>query len=563
MVSTPHQRHSSRTWQSPLVLGLAGSLMLFAAFPPLDLRWLAWLAPLPWLLLIRGTDLSGSRPYLVLWLAGFAHWLAMVQGIRLAHWINHFGWLALAGYLAAYLPLFVGLSRYAVHQLKLPLFLVAPVIWTGLELLRGHLFTGFSMGLLGHTQFEYPLLIQVADLGGAYAVSLLLMICSAGLFCAFTAEGRWQRVLPPVVAGCLLLGSLAYGRAKLTDPADPESRSLKVALIQHPFNTVFVYDPARNREIFERYLASTQEVRAQHPDLDLMVWPESVFTENNPQLVIQDDFVAPPGLSRQQFEEWAAEFVHKASFLAALLNGGRTSPAENDSATYLIVGTERREYAATERVFNQAIMIGPEGPAAERYDKMHPVMFGEYIPLGDVVPLIYDISPMGRGLTPGSGPVAFEVKGVRLSTSICFESAIPHLIRNQFVRLQREGRAPDVLVNLTHDGWFWGSSILDLQLAGAVFRAVELRRPFLVAANAGISAYVDEAGRIQSRGPRQGAENLVLDVAVPERGPVSLYAQIGDWLSGICLAATGLIAVMAATTRIRRGRPEAVPDRPS
>ena len=158
---------------------MLGGVLLWAAFPPLNLPWLAWLAPLPWLWLARLPALPGRRPYLVA-LAGRLRALGlMLQGIRLAHPALYGGWIALSAYLGVYLPVFVGLTRVAVHRLKLSLVVAAPVVWVGLELLRGHLVTGFSNGLLAHTQAEIPLLIQIADLAGGYTLSFVMMLVAA------------------------------------------------------------------------------------------------------------------------------------------------------------------------------------------------------------------------------------------------------------------------------------------------------------------------------------------------------------------------------------------------
>ena len=82
-------------WRSTIAFALAGCCLLWVSFPPVGLSWLAWLAPLPWLYLIERPTELGRRPYWALWLVGLVFWLAMLQGIRLAHWLNHFGWLAL------------------------------------------------------------------------------------------------------------------------------------------------------------------------------------------------------------------------------------------------------------------------------------------------------------------------------------------------------------------------------------------------------------------------------------------------------------------------------------
>src|SRR5438270_470686 len=142
-------------FRSTWAIALAGSLLMWAALPPLDWWPLAWVAPVPWLLLVRQERLSGRRPYRALWLAGFVFWLAALYWLTLPHWATSFGWLALSFYLAFYIPVFVGLTRVAVHRLGISLLVAAPIVWTGLELAKGHLLSGFTMGSLGHTQFRF------------------------------------------------------------------------------------------------------------------------------------------------------------------------------------------------------------------------------------------------------------------------------------------------------------------------------------------------------------------------------------------------------------------------
>src|SRR5262249_12765909 len=141
----------------------------------------AWIAPVPWLCLAQQPTLRGWRPYIVLWFCGTVHWLLMLDGIRLAHPALYAGWIALSAYLGVYLPVFIGLTRVTVHRFNLSTVAVAPVTWVGLELLRGHLITGFSMGLLAHTQAEFPHLLQISDLAGGYALSALVMLVATCL----------------------------------------------------------------------------------------------------------------------------------------------------------------------------------------------------------------------------------------------------------------------------------------------------------------------------------------------------------------------------------------------
>jgi apolipoprotein N-acyltransferase len=164
------------------------------------------------------------------------------------------------------------------------------------------------------------------------------------------------------------------------------------------------------------------------------------------------------------------------------------------------------------------------------------------MPLGSLLPWVYQMGPMAAGLSMGEAPATFDVAGRRFSPSICFESTVPRLIRGQVNYLSAHGQEPDELLNETNDGWFWGSSILDLHFRCAVFRAIENRKPMVIAANTGFSAWIDGNGRILEQGPRRATDTLVAEVR-PD-GRTSVYRRIGD-LPAILCAAFCWVAAMA------------------
>jgi apolipoprotein N-acyltransferase len=505
----------------------------------LDWWPLAWIAPAAWVWLARRKALAGRRPYLALYLAGLAFWLAALYWLTLPHWATSFGWLALSGYLACYLPVFVGLSRVAVHRLRVPVILAAPIVWTGLELLRGHLLTGFTMASLGHTQWHWIDLIQVADLAGAYGVSFIVMLAAAALAHMLPCDGRPWRAWPLAPALSVVAAALAYGRLRQVEsPPEPAAR---VALIQCSFDTMFDGDPARGDKLFNGYFDQTQRALAEHPNLDVIVWPETMYGR---AIVAAEPAVA----ARAGFDPAVAEVVdaarrtaEDAGEVARSFSGGADGPA-------WLMGHETYAYGLT-RVgrYNSASMIDPQGGVQGRYDKMHPVMFGEYVPLGETFPWLYRLTPMGGGLDAGAGPQAFRVGRLALSPSICYETVIPHLIRRQVNELQARGDAPNVLVNLTNDGWFWGSAELDMHLACGVFRAVECRMPLLIAANTGFSAWIDGDGRVRAQGPRHAPGIVLAEVGLDPRS--SRYLKWGDWPAGLCLAACLGLAVVGVWGR--------------
>lgn len=585
------------------VLALAPALALWAAFPPLDWAWLAWVAPWPWLALTQVASLPLRRATLLLWLAGTVHWLLMLEGIRRAHPALYAGWLALAAYLGVYLPLFVLVTRQAVLRWRVPRWLAAPVVWTGLELVRGHLLTGFSMGLLAHSQVHWPSLIQIADLAGGYGLSFLCMLTSAASLpvaarlaagaaawwqawarqarrgpsdasqspqAGGTIVGLWSGVVVTLLAWA---SCLAYGHWRLAQtPPGRDGRRLRVALIQGSLDTVFEVTPQRLAETIQHYHDLTVRAVQRQPQLDLIVWPESAFvfseTVLDPSLAgtpaspaeaslrerwkaAQADFQARLAYELQVVQALADQAAHAAKVHTAKPATPPESSQPPQPSAHLAVGSTTHVVTPHGiHSYNTALLADTAGQVRARYAKMHLVMFGEYIPLGQWLPWLYRLTPLTSGLAAGDRPVAFDVAGLRLAPSICFESTVPHLIRRQVAELQRQGQPVDLLVNFTNDGWFWGSAILDLHFRCGIFRAVESRKPLLIAANTGLSAVIDGNGVVHQRGPRRQPDLLIATVGAD--GRVAPYGWWGDWPAGLCAAACGLWGLSALWPAFRR-----------
>jgi len=571
--SSPKKKERIPRDYRPLVFSLLSGLLMWCALPPLNFWPLAWVAPVGLLMLIRLKNLPGRRPYLAIYLAGFLHWMLVMHFLRLPHWTGYFGWLLISIYLGAMFPLLVGLTRVAVHRFRIGPLLAAPVVWVGMELARGYLFTGFSMALLGHTQVAWIELIQIADIFGAYGVSFVVMFAAVCIARMLPCDGQCRQLWPAIPLVGVLAVVLFYGyqRTRQTLPIGAQQRVLKVALIQGNYKTIFDNDLERsiqrNKESFADYLRRSLQARNAAPDLDLIVWPESIFTtfetlpEGQGELYLQDTIVGE-NVEPQPRSAWERgdylQFVEYKNYLfeqharkfAQQLNRPRMEKPKQQSQIAMLLGAETVHFEDRHaHRYNSAILLNPEGKLTNRYYKMHRVLFGEYIPFGNLFPWVYKLSPMGEGLTAGTEPKAIAVKGFQLSPSICFESTVPHLIRRQVVQLRAQGSPPDMLVNITNDGWFHGSNCLDLHLTCNVFRAVENRLPMLVAANTGLSASIDGNGRIDKKGPRQKSAFLISEVQTD--GRTSYYQYLGDWPAVFCLAVCFLLAVMGLRDRIQ------------
>ena len=564
-----------------LAVALVGSLLTYLAHPPVGWSLLAWVGPVPWLMLVRMPRLPDRRPYRALWLAGAAFWLIAIQWIRLPYWANIFGLLALAGYLGFYLPVFVGLSRVAVHRLRVPLWIAGPVVWTGLEWARARLLSGFLMASLAHTQVGHPRVIQIAELVGEYGVTFLIVLVAAAIASALplswvepapsSEPGRSRprrfaplKLLPAAIA---LAAALAYGQLRLVDfdlksKSPPPSDAPRIALIQSNMPADWKGSAERDERIMREQKDLSREAvrRAAPPPVDVVIWPETMYRDplwtidpqHGPPLHIIDQKVlnaTPRALAEKTKELGAALLVgiDRLNLLRADARGGGID-----------VGGKTLPYRVDP--FNSTVAVDRSGKLVGTYDKMHVLPFGEYMPFADWLPFLQRFSPVTGVSLWGAGPAAFELDGVVYSPNICYETVLPHLIRQQVVELARRDQTPDVLVNVTNDAWYWGSSELDMHLASGVFRAVEMRTPLVVAANRGLSAYIDVVGQVVAVTERNKPAKLVVDVTLPRRRDAypSLYAKFGDWFSLTCLVCCGALAVIGwrqkNTTTTQRAR---------
>lgn len=550
-----------RLWT--LVLG--GGLALFLVQPPADMWWAAWIAPVPWLLLVTADPLPGRRPWRALWIGGLLHWLATIHWLRLPHPATSIGWVLLASYLAAYVPAFIWLARRLVHRWRWPLVPAAAVAWMACEQLRGWVLGGFTFGGLGHTQWRWTTLIQMADIAGAVGVSGLVIAVAAAIVAALpTASGRRPRrvIANLVTAGALLAVTLAYGAWRLATAPAPRGAPLELLLVQGAIDTELKHDPDAATDVARHYDELTVAGLAAWPTggrPDLIVWPETMWrwglVEIDPAEILEEPIVErllgpePPGAdaavrAARQFRCRRALEQERLDALAVF--------ARRYGVPWL-VGLDKQAIApAAIRHFNCGLFLDATGSPRACYCKLHPVMFGEYIPFADRFPFLYRLTPLPAGLTAGTEHVAVEIAGHRVAVNICYETALPDAVRALVNGLETGDGPPDVLVNLTNDGWFWGSSELDMHLVAAIFRAVEVRTPIAIAANTGFSAAIDGCGRLLERGPRRATATLA--ARLHPDGRRSQWRVTGTLPTGACVAVAVAVMLEAVRGRQIRGR---------
>jgi apolipoprotein N-acyltransferase len=438
---------------------------------------------------------------------------------------------------------------------------------------------GFTFGLLGHTQWRWTTLIQLADTLGAIGIGGVVMAGAAALATllpdsllsnsvssSVPASGdrptRREQVASLAAAALLVAGTLAYGAWRLAAAPPPVAKPLEVLLVQGSIDTELKHDPDAAGDVLLEYDTLTVEGLAadagtQRPDL--IVWPETMWRwgliEIDPAEPLDEAVVAhalgtdavPADPAVRQAQARAALEAERLEML------GRYA---RRYGTHWLVGLDKQRItpraAGGAEHFNCALFLDDSGAALGCYEKMHPVMFGEYVPLADRFPWLYRLTPLPAGLTAGREPVAVEIAGRQVAANICYETALPEAVRSLVVTLARAGRRPDVIVNLTNDGWFWGSSELDMHLTAAIFRAVEVRTPLVIAANTGFSASIDGSGRLLARGPRRAT--AALRVAVQPDGRSSPWLAAGSLPLWVCVAVAAALAVTGPSPCTGGGR---------
>lgn len=542
----------------PSVPALASGLLLFFAYPVAERGYLAWFALVPLLTLVRSEKPRHSL-YLGAWVGGLVFWVLSVSWIWELHPTAWLAWLALAAYQSIYWPLFLLLARLMVRRHRLPLMLAAPIAWVGLEYVQAHALTGFPWYYLAHSQYRYLPLIQISDIFGAWGVSFLVMLVNAWitdllslpLLSRTSGRSRPTRWLALRTTFLILaIGStLGYGAYRLSQNQVTEGPT--VALLQSNIRQE-LKSHADPNEIIAIYHGLIRQAKnqVQGRPIDLIVWPETSF----PQGYVWID----PKLSEAEVDRFGKELFAESQGRDWIAKRDdvvqRLSDWSRQAEAPMLVGSLLYDFQADRSSrANAAILIEPEKGESAIYRKVHLVPFGEYVPLLEVIPWIKRLTPYeGQALPmlePGPGPAWIESRGYRYATAICFEGTLPHLVRRYFQN-PPDGRQPDVLVNISNDGWFRGSAEHEMHLAIVTFRAIEDRVPIIRAVNAGISALIDGNGRILQSLPKLKAG--AINATVPLDSRTSLYILYGDWLALGCFAVSLGLTILAVLGFPRR-----------
>lgn len=424
-------------------------------------------------------------------------------------------------------------STWAGRLRRMLLLLWIPVAWVGTEWLRSTLFTGFPWNALGVSQYRFTAIIQVAEFGGVYAVSALIVLVNSSItIMALRMYDLWRcrkvtrfqvelAVALVAFASCLLWGRSAV-RSEFA--VEREQERVRLAWIQPGIPQLKKWDDSFVDEITNRLDRDTRLASIMRPDL--IIWPETAIP------------VGPNGTEA----DWKP-------FVESYVTGGVS----------LLAGVLEFELCDCDRqaaCFNNSVLVSTNGDIVARYTKQHLVPFGEYIPMESWIPFLRRFAPLGFSCEPGteSTIMTLEPHGFRFSPLICFEDIFAGLAREAV----RKGAG--FLVNQTNDAWFDDTAAPVQHMSHAVFRCVENRVGMVRVANTGVSCYIDRTGLIQDLGALQesgwhlGESGFVpSSLAVRPRGEdLTVYTRWGDWVLAVPCALACVVAAMLTLRRIRR-----------
>jgi apolipoprotein N-acyltransferase len=513
------------------LLPVASALLVTASFPPFGLMILAWLGLSPLLFALRqkGFLVAAALGFLfgcVFGIGAFS-WAVGIPPIRLS---NFYLWLSA---FSLYFLFFGLLYRLISARIGSWVIIGAPALWLVLEYVRSNLFfLAWPWNLLGHSQYCYLPVIQIADFTGVYGISFLIVTVNQCLsqipdFIArrrgvpsanTTGSARGINWTGHIVTVALVLTlTFFYGWYRIGAPED--GKHIRVAVVQANVvarDNMPLADQAKHLRPYRRL---TTEAAMKEPDL--IVWPASSL----------------PGPIR------ASRFVRIT-----------TRDLARETGSYLLVGGAGRNKLehpeeAYQSYSNSEFLISPSGRVTGQYNKIWLLPFNEYLPLQGKITWPEWITTLQTSFLPGEEYTLFQVLEARFGTPICWENMFPALFR----RFVKDGA--QFMISVTNEAFMGPTAGPYQSLAINVFRAVENRVAIVRASPTGVSCFISRNGEIVERVKDSNGTDLFVAGFLVRDVPLSnnktFYTVYGDVFAWSVISVAALIIVFCLCPKKR------------
>jgi apolipoprotein N-acyltransferase len=536
----------SGAWKLWVAAGVSAGL-LELPFPlagplPIWRTAFAWVGLVPLLCaLLSKAAADQTRPFMrafllsyfcgVLWYAGNCYWVRDVM-LRygdmppLAPTLLMLGYSMVLGLYFGFFGLFVMLVRRATSSTRLALA-SAPILWAALELAASRI-TSVPWDQLGYSQVDNALVNQLAPWTGVYGISFVLVAVNALIAGGFLLD-RCSGRLPFGIAGSILLVLGALG----VTIAPPKPAPTATAVLVQPNLDVGDDNLWRGPGEWDQHIAQFAKLADEQCKSYIAGIPQTGASNGeivcppyptHPDLVVWPESPAP-------FEEGDLRFQQALRSVAT------------EAQSPLVVGNIGMDLTTGEagwRYYNSALVVAADGARVGRYDKIHLVPFGEYIPFQNLLTFARKLTGRVSTFTRGSDRKVFRLpthngEAHRYGVFICYEAVFADEVR-EFAQLGAE-----VVVNISDDGWYGDTSAPWQHLNMARMRAIENRRWLLRDTNSGVTAVIDPYGRVRQSIPRHQTDALPAEYGF--RDDITFYTAHGDAFGWACaMLGLGIVA---------------------
>ena len=443
-----------KVFVSRLCAVVAGGLVPFA-FSPFDYYILSIISLSILFYLWSGTN-STREAFILGYLFGFSmfgigvNWLHI--SINLFGGVNIFGALFFTYLFIAYISLYPAICGYLVVRFFKNFYIISlPAIWLITEWCRGWFLTGFPWLNIGTSQTD-SILANFAPIVGDYGITFIVCLIAMAITIFVTGNQKLRVTGITIITFIIISSYLLNDKKWAYDKGD----DLSVALIQGAIPQEIKWNSDQRQKTYEIYSSLSKPFWSS----DLIIWPETAI----PSLYhLAGDFIS--------------RIVKQKQYSNAMFMSGLVFKDQ-----------------ASNKYFNSILLIDKEH---RFYHKHHLVPFGEYLPFKPILgKLLHFLKiPMSDFSSGNFNQKLFKTDKGNFGISICYEDAFDTEVRKALPEA-------NILINISNDAWFGDSMAPHQHLQIARMRALENSRYMLRSTNTGVSAVIDDKGKIISRSPQ-------------------------------------------------------------